>query len=84
MDKITKRSPYMRDKLEAARTAEGKILCIKCDVGYLDEKSKQQVCGAIGFHNNPQVVEISTKSCDVCGWYLVDDEQCKELRKKLA
>lgn len=82
MDKLTNNSPFIKDKIKENTNINGDILCIYCQIGYMLEKNKTLTVSN-GFGSPKKSVNIQTLVCNVCDGYVMDDEQTKQIRKKI-
>lgn len=82
MDRLSNKPVFISQKLKENTNIEGDILCIECEIGYMvDQDVTIQVSD--GYFKPKQTLNIHTKQCLVCEYYVLNDEQTKEIRKKL-
>lgn len=81
LHKISGESPYESEKIKANTNIDGDVLCIKCHIGYLDNK-QTNLTVSVGPYTEKKAVKIKTYSCNVCDYTYISDKHTKEIRKK--
>lgn len=83
MDIFERKPVLLADKMRENTTLDGSILCVCCEVGYLQDYTLKAKVAEVGALNDKKSVEINTKKCDVCEFVVINDEENQQLREKL-